>query len=119
MYALVTETIKHSSLIDKLFENCKVLVDQPRLDPWLAKVLTVELLFGKKALPGKSKPEITISSYREQFEKYKADHKEDIKTEGNILFSSFSDLLTFYKQLWPTQHLERGHWCPLPAGMLQ
>ncbi|XP_061711926.1 28S rRNA (cytosine-C(5))-methyltransferase [Cydia pomonella] len=82
LYALITETIKHAADIDKLFESSGLPTNEPRLDPWLAKVLTTELLFGKKALPGKSKPEQTILSYKEKFENYTADHPEDAKTEA-------------------------------------
>lgn len=89
LYALITETIKHSADIDKIFEHCKVLENEPRFDPWLAKVLTAELLFGKKLLPGKSKPEQTILSYKEQFEKYASEHQDDLKTEGNVFYISF------------------------------
>ncbi|KAM3961829.1 nop2/Sun-like domain containing protein 5 [Aphomia sociella] len=81
LYALITETIKHAADIDKLFNHCSILENESRLDPWLAKVLTAELLFGKKTLPGKSKPEQTILSYKDQFEKYATDHQDDLKTE--------------------------------------
>lgn len=86
LYALITETIKHAADIEKIFESCSILEKESRLDPWLAKVLTAELLFGKKALPGKSKPEQTVLSYKEQFEKYTSDHQDDLKTEGNFFF---------------------------------
>ncbi|CAG4907809.1 unnamed protein product [Colias eurytheme] len=69
IYALITETIKHAAHLDKLFEATGILEKEQRLDPWLARVLTTELLFGKKELPGLSKPEQTILSYKEQFEK--------------------------------------------------
>ncbi|KAJ8725442.1 hypothetical protein PYW08_003625 [Mythimna loreyi] len=82
LFALITETIKHASDIDKIFENCKILEKESRLDPWLAKILTAELLFGKKTLPGKSKPEQTVLSYKDQFEKYTSDHQDDLKTEA-------------------------------------
>ncbi|XP_059060693.1 28S rRNA (cytosine-C(5))-methyltransferase [Achroia grisella] len=81
LYALITESIKHAADIDKIFNSCSILEKESRLDPWLAKVLTAELLFGKKALPGKSKPEQTILSYKDQFEKYATDHQDDLKTE--------------------------------------
>ncbi|KAL4714143.1 hypothetical protein ACJJTC_008497 [Scirpophaga incertulas] len=81
LYALITETIKHAADIDKIFETCSLLEKESRLDPWLAKVLTAELLFGKKSLPGKSKPEQTILSYKDQFEKYTVDHQDTLKTE--------------------------------------
>lgn len=83
LFALITETIKHASDIDKIFEHSKILQNESRLDPWLAKILTSELLFGKKALPGKSKPEQTVLSYKDQFEKYISDNQDDLKTEGN------------------------------------
>ncbi|CAH0604360.1 unnamed protein product [Chrysodeixis includens] len=82
LFALITETIKHAGDIDKIFENCKILENESRLDPWLAKILTAELLFGKKALPGKSKPEQTVLSYKDKFEKYTSDHQDDLKTEA-------------------------------------
>ncbi|KAF9408837.1 hypothetical protein HW555_011611 [Spodoptera exigua] len=83
LYALITETIKHASHINKIFENSKILENESRLDPWLAKILTAELLFGKKALPGKSKPEQTVLSYKEQFEKFSSEHKDDFETKDN------------------------------------
>ncbi|XP_045515459.1 28S rRNA (cytosine-C(5))-methyltransferase [Pieris brassicae] len=69
IYALITETIKHSADVDKLFEATGILTKEPRLDPWLAKVIATELIFGKKELPGRSKPEETILNYKELFEK--------------------------------------------------
>lgn len=93
LFALITETIKHAGDIDKIFENCKILETESRLDPWLAKILTAELLFGKKALPGKSRPEQTVLSYKEKFEKYTSEHQDDMKTEGNSFFLFFSDLI--------------------------
>ncbi|XP_028028750.1 probable 28S rRNA (cytosine-C(5))-methyltransferase [Bombyx mandarina] len=77
LFALITETIKHSDVINKIFESCDILQNEIRLDPWLAKILTAELLYGKKVLPGKSKPEQTISSYKENFEKYLSEHQDD------------------------------------------
>lgn len=90
LYALVTETIKHAADIEKILETCGVLVNEPRLDPWLAKILTAELLFGKKTLPGKSKPEQTILSYKDQFEK--CTPEDDMTCKGNAYFS-FTDLI--------------------------
>lgn len=88
LYALITETIKHAAEIDKIFESCQILTKEPRLDPWLAKVLAVELLYGKKALPGKSKPEQTILSYKEQFEKITPEPQDKLNAKGkqNLFF---------------------------------
>ncbi|CAG9585749.1 unnamed protein product [Danaus chrysippus] len=81
LYALITETIKHATDIDKIFENCGILAKEQRLDPWLAKILTAELLFGKKTLPGKSKPELTILSYKEQFENFRSENPDEVKSK--------------------------------------
>lgn len=95
LFALITETVKHAADIDKIFESSEILKNESRLDPWLAKVLTAELLFGKKSLPGKSKPEQTVLTYKEQFEKYANEHQDELKTEGNL--SLFSDLILHCK----------------------
>lgn len=92
LFALITETIKHASDIEKIFETTNILEKESRLDPWLAKVLTAELLFGKKTLPGKSKPEQTVLSYQEQFEKYANQHQGDMKNEGKYYLFLFSDI---------------------------
>lgn len=89
LFALITEAIKHGADINNMFENSKILQHEPRLDPWLAKILTAELLYGKKALPGKSKPEQTIFSYKEQFENYQSEHQGDVKPEGNYFIFLF------------------------------
>ncbi|XP_045781577.1 28S rRNA (cytosine-C(5))-methyltransferase-like [Maniola jurtina] len=81
LYALINETIKHAVDIQNLFESTGILVNEPRLNPWLAKVLTAELLYGKKKLPGKSKPEQTILSYTEQFRKLIPEVQDDEKTK--------------------------------------
>lgn len=89
LYALITETSKHAVDINKLFEFTGLLENEPRLDPWLAKVLVAELLFGKKCLPGKSKPEQTILSYKDKFEEYASQHQDHFKNEGKYIFILF------------------------------
>lgn len=69
VYALVVETIKHAKELDDLLTRSKLLQKETRLQPWLAKILITELLFGKKELKGESKPIQTILSYKNQFEK--------------------------------------------------
>lgn len=86
LYALINETIKHAAEIDKIFESCGLLTKEPRLDSWLAKVLTAELLFGKKELPGNSKPVQTLLSYKDQLEKHNTFGQDNSKTEGNYCF---------------------------------
>ncbi|XP_039746981.1 28S rRNA (cytosine-C(5))-methyltransferase [Pararge aegeria] len=81
LYALINESIKHAADIQKMFESTGILVNEPRLDPWLAKVLTAELIYGKKSLPSKSKPEQTILSYKERFEKFTPEVQDDQKSK--------------------------------------
>lgn len=100
LFALITETIKHAAHIDKIFDSCSLLKNESRLDPWLAKILTAELLFGKKSLPGKSKPEQTILSYKEQFEKYTDDHEDDLKSKGNYFYLFFRSITTENTKKW-------------------
>lgn len=88
LYALINETVKHAAEIDKIFENCGLLANEPRLDPWLAKVLTAELLFGKKELPGNSKPVQTILSYKDQLDKHNTVGQDSSMAEGNYFFIS-------------------------------
>ncbi|KAI5634669.1 16S rRNA methyltransferase rsmB/F domain-containing protein [Phthorimaea operculella] len=83
LYALITKTIQHAAELEKIFELCSLFQNEPRLDPWLAKVLATELLFGKKCLPGISKPEKTIISYKEQFEKHTFEQPDE-KTQAPV-----------------------------------
>jgi putative methyltransferase len=49
--------------LDQLISKTEILTEQPRLDPWLARVLITELLWGKKCLGSNSKPIVTLLSY--------------------------------------------------------
>lgn len=42
-------------------------MNEPRLQPWLAKVLITELLWGKEALSSECKPVQTILAYEQRF----------------------------------------------------
>lgn len=102
LYALINETIKHAAEIDKMFENCALLTNEPRLDPWLAKVLTAELLFGKKELPGNSKPVQTILLYKDQLEKHVTIGADSSKTEGNYFLFLYRSNITKNSSKWLT-----------------
>jgi putative methyltransferase len=65
LYALIVHTFQRTDHIEKLFKKSKLLVKEPRFDPWLAKVLVTELLWGKKRLAGESKPVKTILAYEQ------------------------------------------------------
>ncbi|XP_012251799.2 28S rRNA (cytosine-C(5))-methyltransferase [Athalia rosae] len=66
LYALALTSLQHGSQLDQLIRRTKILTNEPRLDPWLARVLITELLWGKKHLNNDSKPVQTILSYEKQ-----------------------------------------------------
>lgn len=69
-------------------KRTQFFVKESRCDEWLAKILIVELLWGKGALPGNSKPEETIRAYEQIFKAHLSDEKEasDTEQQGNICF---------------------------------
>lgn len=58
----------NKDIIENILENSKILIDNPRLDPYLCRVLTTELLFGTGNLKGQSKPVTCVLGYKEKFE---------------------------------------------------
>lgn len=79
---MVTTLYDKSEEIENLLKRSKILEKETRLDPWLTKILIVELLWGKGALVGESKPENTVRGY-EQIFKAHLTVKPTKKTEGN------------------------------------
>jgi hypothetical protein len=68
---LVSETLKHTELLEKLLSKSKILENEKALSfqvP-LTKILITELLWGKQRLGGEAKPMLTIASYKEKFDK--------------------------------------------------
>lgn len=61
-------TLRMLPYLDQLFHNTNILIEQPRLDPWLARVLITELLWGKKCLKGHSKPVLTVLAYEKKLQ---------------------------------------------------
>ncbi|XP_012146450.1 nop2/Sun-like domain containing protein 5 isoform X2 [Megachile rotundata] len=55
--------IRKSEQLNTILSKTGLLTNEPRLDPWLAKVLITELLWGKKALKTECKPAQIILSY--------------------------------------------------------
>lgn len=55
--------------MDLLLQKIQILSENPRLDPWLTRVLITELLWGKQRLPGLSKPIQTILAYEDTLRK--------------------------------------------------
>lgn len=59
---------------------------EPRCDPWLTKILMVELLWGKGSFPGQSKPENTVRGYEQIFKAHLIDKPYNKEIEGNFKF---------------------------------
>ncbi|XP_047487615.1 28S rRNA (cytosine-C(5))-methyltransferase-like [Penaeus chinensis] len=66
--ALMCKTVQNATRIQTAIAASNLLVEQPRFDPHLAKILTSELI-NKGRLPGNSKPEITLLEYEEKIRK--------------------------------------------------
>ncbi|XP_056633844.1 28S rRNA (cytosine-C(5))-methyltransferase [Diorhabda sublineata] len=73
IYALVTTLFQKSEEIEILLKRSQLLIKEIKFDPWLAKILIVELLWGKKHLPGQSRPENTIRAYEQIFKAHLSD----------------------------------------------
>lgn len=87
-YALVATLYKHQTELDNLLKRTHFFTKEPRADPWLCKILLVEILWGKKRLPGQSRPENTIRAYEQIFKAHLSDVKIDkhdiTDTKGNF-----------------------------------
>ncbi|XP_072750052.1 28S rRNA (cytosine-C(5))-methyltransferase [Anoplolepis gracilipes] len=68
IYGLSMNTLRMLPHLDQLFHKTHILTEQPRLDPWLARVLITELLWGKKNLKSHSKPVLTVLAYERKFQ---------------------------------------------------
>ena len=62
----MTQCLKYESAIEEAFVKLDILTSERPLDKNLAFILTTELLFGKKTLPGESKPVETIMKYHDK-----------------------------------------------------
>ena len=56
LFALVSECLKYEQSLTDAFNQVELLEKEKPLDVNLAMILVTELLFGKKTLPGESKP---------------------------------------------------------------
>lgn len=91
--------------LDQLFHKTHILTEQPRLDPWLARVLVTELLWGKKCLKSHSKPVLAVLAYEKKLQKeLKNLNKETLisyKQKGNCIISLpiITTYLHFFRDL--------------------
>ncbi|XP_001605827.2 probable 28S rRNA (cytosine-C(5))-methyltransferase [Nasonia vitripennis] len=68
IYALVSETLHHCKELQSIIDQTEILIENPRFDPWLARVLITELLWGKKVLKSEAKPILTVLNYKEKLQ---------------------------------------------------
>lgn len=89
--------------IEDILARTKLLEKEPRLNPWLAKVLVAELVFGRGELTGESRPVQCVRSYRDVLQEalgksdvpppklsnFKGNCRVSPVLRGVFLFSSF------------------------------
>lgn len=99
-------TLRMLPHLDQLFHKTHILTEQPRLDPWLAKVLVTELLWGKKCLKSHSKPVLAVLAYEKklQEELKNLNYIEtsiSYKQKGNFIISLpiITTYLNFFRDL--------------------
>nr|XP_050844507.1 28S rRNA (cytosine-C(5))-methyltransferase [Vespula vulgaris]XP_050844508.1 28S rRNA (cytosine-C(5))-methyltransferase [Vespula vulgaris] len=63
LYALTLNTLQKSDQLNQLINETKILLNEPRFDPWLARILITELIWGKQRLTGNAKPVETVLNY--------------------------------------------------------
>ncbi|XP_023322278.1 probable 28S rRNA (cytosine-C(5))-methyltransferase isoform X2 [Eurytemora carolleeae] len=68
IFALVMEALNHTKAIEAATNKIELFTKEPRFQKELAFVLITELLFGKKVLPGRSIPVLTLQKYKNQLE---------------------------------------------------
>lgn len=64
----MSETLHHCKELQSIIDQTNILVENPRFDPWLARVLITELLWGKKVLKSEAKPVVTVLNYKEKLQ---------------------------------------------------
>ncbi|XP_017760729.1 PREDICTED: probable 28S rRNA (cytosine-C(5))-methyltransferase isoform X2 [Eufriesea mexicana] len=69
IYSLCLNTLRKEEHLNHLIKKTNILVTEPRLDVWLAKILITELLWGKKTLKTECKPVLTILNYEQKLRK--------------------------------------------------
>ncbi|XP_011300934.1 probable 28S rRNA (cytosine-C(5))-methyltransferase [Fopius arisanus] len=70
VYALATTTLHNSGKLNEIIRKTQLLFKEPRFDPWLARVLITELIWGKGVLKNESKPIQTILTYENEIRQH-------------------------------------------------
>lgn len=90
IYGLAVNTLHALPHLDQLFDKTQILTEQPRLNPWLARVLITELLWRKRCLKNRSKPVLTVLAYENKLREQSInlgyiETFDDYKDKGNYL----------------------------------
>ncbi|XP_046994813.1 28S rRNA (cytosine-C(5))-methyltransferase [Schistocerca americana] len=109
LYALVVEALRHAKVLDYVIEKSEILLKEERLDPSLARILISELLWGKRQLPGNSKPVETVISYKDELVKAEHCYEEFLSKEQesrrvtlpryvrvNTIYKSVEDVVKYF-----------------------
>lgn len=82
---MVTKTLQNGKDIDRILKQTELLIKEPKLDPWLAKVLIAQLLSGRQ-LTAKCKPVETILKYADMIKNALGNDGDFVthKPKGNI-----------------------------------
>ncbi|XP_063594207.1 28S rRNA (cytosine-C(5))-methyltransferase-like [Penaeus indicus] len=109
--ALMCKTVQNATRIQTAIAASGLLVEQPRFDPHLAKILTSELI-NKGRLPGNSKPELTLLEYEEKIRKIIGtdlnDNNEDKEKDSLPRYVRINTLITNADRVH--SHLAREGW---------
>ncbi|XP_018365523.1 PREDICTED: probable 28S rRNA (cytosine-C(5))-methyltransferase [Trachymyrmex cornetzi] len=111
IYGLAVNVLQALPQLDQLFDKTQILTEQPRLNPWLARVLITELLWRKRCLKNRSKPVLTVLAYENKLReesinlgyiKTFVDHKDKVKrpryVRVNTLLLSVEEAISFFQQ---------------------
>ncbi|XP_076243549.1 nop2/Sun-like domain containing protein 5 [Calliopsis andreniformis] len=66
IYSLCYNTLQREALLSSLLNKTRILLNEPRLNPWLARILINELLWGKQTLKTECKPAKIVLTYEKQ-----------------------------------------------------
>lgn len=83
IYSLCLNALQKKEQLNQLLHKTHLLINEPRLDPWLARILITELLWGKKVLKAECRPAQTIRSYENLL-------KDELSTISNVQESETS-----------------------------
>lgn len=77
LYALVTEALKHWSVLECLINESNILIEEPKFNVWHVRILVTELFFGKKELDNEHEFVQTFLKYENKFRKILS--KDDVQ----------------------------------------